>query len=186
MPDVVGTDPGNTPFLTLPRVKVVFLRPRPPVAGEIRSICRSSTKRSARSFKVHRGRPVGGVVQAKATSKAACLPVKAVGEPDRACSLNAAVNPSSTNRWRGRCPVESPRWSISAISSSVAPSATCSNTWARATRRAVVLPLWITSSRDTCSSLVRSTNYLWAMGIPPVGPTMGYPPLPVKTFAAAH
>jgi hypothetical protein len=33
---------------------------------------------------------------------------------------------------------------------------------------------------------VRSTKYLWAMGIPPVGLTIGYPLLPVKTFAAAH
>src|SRR5512147_59557 len=107
MPDVVGTHPGNTPFLALPRLEVVFLSTRPTVFGEIISIWRNSTKRSAKSFIVHRCRPVGGVLQANATRKAACLPVKTGGDPDCDRSLNAAINPSSTKRWRVRCTVES-------------------------------------------------------------------------------
>lgn len=42
------------------------------------SIGHSSTKRSARSFKVHRWWPTGGRHKAKATRRAACLPVKAL------------------------------------------------------------------------------------------------------------
>jgi len=38
----------------------------------------------------------------------------------------------------------------------------------------------------SCSSSVRSTKYLWVMGFPPVNPTIGHPPVPIKTFAAAH
>ena len=72
------------------------------------------------------------------------------------------------------------------MSSSVVPSAARSKTWARATRRAAVLPLWIPSSRSPCSSSVRSTRYWSAMGIPPVDPTIRYLSVPIKTSAAAH
>lgn len=102
MPDVVGTHTENTPFLALPRFEVVFFSTRPTVLGEIVSIWRNSTKRSAKSFIVQRGRPAGGVLQTNATRKAACLPVKAGGEPDRDRSLNAAVNPLSAKRYPTR------------------------------------------------------------------------------------
>jgi len=101
----------------------------------------------------------GGVLHAKATKKAACLPVMAGRWPGRGRSLNAGSNPLLTKRWRVRWTVETPRWSARAISSSVAPSAAWSNTWARATRRAAGLPLLIKLSRYPRSSSVRSTRY---------------------------
>ena len=128
MPNILGTDTGNTPFLTLPRFEGVFLRMRRTLSREMASKGRSSMKRSANNCTVHRQRPAGGVLQAKATKKTACLPVRVSGDPDRDRSCNAAINPSSTNRWRVRCTVEIPRWSVWAMASSVAPSSARSNT----------------------------------------------------------
>ena len=50
------------PLLSDVRFDAVFFSTRPTVSGEILSIWRHSTKRSANRFKVHRWQPVGGVL----------------------------------------------------------------------------------------------------------------------------
>jgi hypothetical protein len=184
-PDKLGTHAGNAPFFAQPGFEVVFLSTRCTVTGEISPTCLSSISRSASNPMVQRQRPLGGALQASATIKASCLPVKDRILPSRGCSLKAAVKPSSTKRWRVRCTVETPRWKVSAISASLAPSSASNSTRARATLRAVALPFLIRFSRYSCSSTVKSTIYLLALGGSSY-PRLGRRGIPVKIYEMDH
>src|SRR4029077_11626129 len=71
----------------------------------------------AKSSKVQRERPAGGLEQAVATSKASSLPVSLRRAPGRGSSLSAAATLPSTKRRLVRYTVESPTPMLLAISS---------------------------------------------------------------------
>src|SRR4249919_1333644 len=74
----------------------------------------------AKSSKVQRERPAGGLEQAVATSKASSLPVSLRRAPGRGSSLSAAARLPSTKRRLVRYTVEPPTPMLLAISSSLA------------------------------------------------------------------
>src|SRR5512147_1313320 len=65
---------GNTPLHFQPRLEFVFLSTCRTVSCDTMSTYASSTSRSAKSRKVPRLRPTGGVLQANASKYASCCP----------------------------------------------------------------------------------------------------------------
>ena len=159
IPDKGRTPTGNAPLFVLPGVELVFFSARRTVSSEIPSPVVSSTNRSASSCRVQRARPAGGVLQARATKKASGFP-SSFGRPlARRRALSAGANPSATNRGRVRWIGERPTRHISAISSSLRPSAAWSSMGARAIFRAEALPCLSNPPRSSCSAAVKSTRY---------------------------
>jgi hypothetical protein len=132
-PDTVRTDAGNAPCFALPRLAIVFFRTRRTVSSETPAPSWRATRRSASHGMVQRFRPVGGVRQASAPHKAACVPSNWARVPSRLRSVSACSRPSSTNRCRVRWTVERATRQGAEIASSVAPSVAWSSLWARAT-----------------------------------------------------
>src|SRR5450759_2935681 len=95
----------------------------------------SLTMASASSSNVQRARPLGGVAQAVATSKASSLPVSLRSAPGRGSSLSARSRLPSTKRRLVRYTVEPPTATVRAISSSLRPASAASNIWARLSLR---------------------------------------------------
>src|SRR5262249_6353089 len=164
MPDKFRTHTGDAPFFALPRLEVVFFSTRRTVSSETASTNWSATRRSANNCIVQCTRPAGGVLQARATKKASCLPSNLWIAPGRLRSVSALGSPPSTNRCRVRWTVESPTRKMAAISSSVAPSAAWSSIWARATLRADGFPCLSRWQSSSCSAAVKSMIYLLAIG----------------------
>src|SRR3990170_3825478 len=156
----------DAPLFLLPGLDVVFFRSRRTVSSVIDSITFNSISRSARSCIVHRVRPSGGSLQARATRKASCLPVSSRAFPGLGRSLSARSNPSSTNRFRVRSTVDRPSWSASAISSSVRSRSASSRIRARFTRRTRALPPRISWRSESRSASARSTTYFLAIRPP--------------------
>jgi hypothetical protein len=82
----------------------------------------SLTIAPASSSSVQRARPLGGLAQAVATSKASSLPVSLRSAPGRGSSLSARSRLPSTKRRLVRYTVEPPTPTLLAISSSLAPA----------------------------------------------------------------
>src|SRR4029450_13704659 len=108
MPDKFRTHTGDAPFFALPRLEVVFFRTRRTVSSEMASTNRGVDKGPADNYIGPGTRPAGGVLQARATKKASCLPSNLWIAPGRLRSMSALGSPPSTNRWRVRWRGEKP------------------------------------------------------------------------------
>src|SRR5262249_47753791 len=166
---ILGIDLRDAPLLLQARLDLVFFRVLRTDSSLIASTTLSSTSRSASNCRVQRWRPWGGSEQASATSIAASLPWSFGAAPGRGCSLSAASRPSSPKRLRSLPTVVSATKAASLICWSVLPSSARSNTWARRTLRAALLPRLIRCRSSILSSSVSSTMYRFSTGPPPAG-----------------
>src|SRR4051812_1255507 len=150
----------DAPLLFEPRLELVFLSTWRTVSRAIEEAKPNSTTLSARSRKLQRARPPGGVLHATAIRCASCLPINLRACPRRARSCKHP-RPSSTKRLRVRSTVANPVLSAETICSSVEPSEAGSRMRARVTLREECLPRrtsWRNSSR---SSADKSTRYFF-------------------------
>src|SRR5882762_7574961 len=102
-------------------------RRRRTVSRETLSCSVSLTNSPARSSSVQRARPLGGLEQAVATSRASSLPESLRSAPGRGSSLSAASRLPSTKRRLVRYTVEPPTPTLAAMFSSLAPASAASN-----------------------------------------------------------
>src|ERR1700704_2846362 len=119
----------------------------------------SLTISPASSSRVQRARPVGGLVQAVATSRASSLPLSLRAAPGRGSSLSAPSRLPSTKRRLVRYTVDPPTPIVLAISSSQAPASAASRICARLSLRAACLPPLSSAPSWACSSWLSSTRY---------------------------
>src|SRR5918999_10378 len=167
VPHEVRAYAWDTPGLLLPRLERVFLSVRRTVSSEMASITRSSTSLSASNCIVHDVRPSGGVLQARATRNASCLPSSLRCPPGRGRSHRAASRPSSTKRLRTRSTVAMLTWSAAAMAASMPPASAWSRMWARVSLRAATFPFLVRAIRCARSSSVKVTMYRLAIGSSP-------------------
>src|SRR4029077_19988600 len=135
--NVFSVDLWNAPHVLAPRLQIVF--GQAPAHGLLWRVV-SWASSPAKSSKVQRERPAGGLEQAVATSKASSLPVSLRRAPGRGSSVSAAARLPSTKRALGRYTVEPPTPMLLVISSSLAPRSAASRICARLSLRAPRLP----------------------------------------------
>jgi hypothetical protein len=169
----LGAHLRNAPLLPLPGLKFAFFRSLRTCSWEMDSTISNSTTLSANNRKLQRACPSGGALQAMAMIWACCLPSSSWGLPQRGRSSSAS-SPSSTNRLRVRCTVARQMPTASAMCSSLKPSWALSKTCARLSLRAEQLPRRVMPSKNSLSSLLRSTLYL-IFGMSEGSPVKNYP-----------
>ena len=130
----LGIDLADTPLLFQPGFKFVFLSTWRTVSRAMEEANFNSTTLSASKQSVQRAPPSGGVLHAKATRCASCLPVNLRACPRRGLSFKHS-RLSSTKRRRVRSTVLMPQPRAATICSSVEPEAANSRMRARVTLR---------------------------------------------------
>ena len=97
---------------------------------------------------IHTRRPPGGALHANATNHASCLPFSFRSPPRRGRSFKAPTTPVSTHFWRVRASVDKPTGYAAAITLSLFCSSPIHRIWAPRTRRADVLPPFVSPSNS--------------------------------------
>src|SRR5512132_1472402 len=177
-PDELGVVFGwDAPALDAPRLQPVCFKACRTVSYEMASTTPSSTSRSASSRNVHRWRPSGGALQARATRWASCSP-SSLRRYSRAGVLRktAAPRPAVTYTWRTRATVVGWTSNASAITASVQPGPASPwsalskmRAWVRALAEATPCPIRVRSRARSWSD--RATTYrLRMLGLLPAVP----------------
>src|SRR5512132_1005746 len=177
-PHEVGVMLGwDAPALDAPRLQPVCFKACRTVSYEMLSTTSSSTSRSASSRNVHRWRPSGGALHARATRWASCSP-SSLRRYSRAGVLRktAAPRPAVTYTWRTRATVVGWTSNASAITASVQPGPASPwsalskmRAWVRALAEATPCPIRVRSRARSWSD--RATTYrLRMLGLLPAVP----------------
>src|SRR5262245_49870803 len=155
----IGTGTRQTPQLFLPGLHPIFLSVWRTASWEMLSTTPNSTRRSASSRSAQCAWSSGGELTLKAIKCASPRPSNLRLAPGRGSSFRALGTPPSTKRLRVRSTVDRLVSSAATICSSVHPSSAFNRMRARVTLRVETLPLRVSSSTCSRSSVVRSTIY---------------------------
>src|SRR4029453_5021157 len=178
-PDELGVMLGrDAPALDAPGLQPVCFKACRTVSYDTVSTTSSSTSRWASSRNVHRVRPSGGALQARATRWASCSP-SSLRRYARSGRLRntAAPNPAVAYAWRTRATLVGWTSRASAITASVQPGPASlwsalsrMRAWARVLAEATPCPIRVRSQARSGSG--RTTTYrLRMLGLLPRSPT---------------